>query len=1165
MGSGLLTRIGTTLGREKTFPATLRKAMATDSNTLRNIRIEVCDTASAWMLTVAVPALALSLMRIPDIGWRPVMGLQIGAAVVLAAVVLFRSRIPLEIKAGAVVVLFLIVGVSAQVAFTLPGGLAHFASACAMATVFFGLRMGLAILGLSVFYLVANYSAVGHGFLSPPESALSQSTASILFIQIGTVLLTAPPPLIAISKYKWYLDLARLRAEADSAALNAENLIHQESERNLRESESKLQMALDASGTSLWDINPSTGQIMLDRRWSTMLGYPPQPTEMTFQELSRLVPPGERAAVMAKMAAALKGECELYAAEHRVRHRLGHWKWIESRGQVVERDANGRALRMIGTNTDITARKLEQQERGQLVESLNARGVKLVEAERLLRELTDGLPGAVYQLEWIEGGGPRFNFMSSGVWDLAALLPSQACANASNVFSRVFAGDRRRLWSLIRERGTQGLAWECEFRVKRPNGSLIWTRSVANISRVAGRTLWNGYWVDISSIKATEHELKEEKSAAEIATRAKSNFLTSMSHEIRTPLNGILANLELLATTNLDNDQSEMVADADKAGESLKAVIGNILDFTKIEAGKLTLELGELPVDALVSETVDILQSEARAKGIYIATWVGPDVPEVIIGDAARLRQILLNLLGNAVKFTARGGVLLVVRVIERDHDKWILEFGVHDSGRGFEQSDVPRLFEVFTQVRSASGSEEGTGLGLPICRSLVEALGGDLTATGALGEGATFRFTLPTLSLHAPRPVPPAILSDRKVLVVDAGASTSIWVSGYFAERRANIEHVATVADAANAALAAEAAGQKFDFAVIDERAIASTDPTELERLRQAHVLPILYAPIRTPGAWRKRARDGAVLLISDRPVPVWLDRNMVTMLRAISGRRPNPPGAAPRPASVHPELSGLRVLVLEDRALNQTVIARQLKKFDVTCVVVSDGLEGLVELERHTFDLVLADCLMPTMDGFAFAQAVRRFEKESGDGRRIPIIALTANAFREDADRCLAAGMDDFLSKPLTLDRLAATLGRWGASNRNAVGQARSANSLSKAESSSPPIDLDVLAELMGDGHPAQLTPLYLKFVSAARAACRETAVNADRADLSAVAAAAHGARGDALYFGARRLGELYATIEARAKANDAAAIEVTLAQVREEVARIEAFITAYTMRAA
>ena len=522
--------------------------------------------------------------------------------------------------------------------------------------------------------------------------------------------------------------------------------------------------------------------------------------------------------------------------------------------------------------------------------------------------------------------------------------------------------------------------------------------------------------IDLSDIRLAE--------AARQASVAKSEFLSSMSHEIRTPLNGVIGNLELLALTSLDNEQFELVDDADKAAKALLGLIGNILDFSKIEAGKLTIEMGDINPAALVEEAVDVLQSRGRQKDIFVTATFGPNVPSLVRGDAIRVRQILLNLIGNAVKFTERGGVEVTLTVSSAHHEKCELRFDVHDSGHGFDKTHAALLFKPFVQSRKRGDEAEGTGLGLSICKSLVEIFGGAIDCQGVPGMGASFWFTLPVTVVVPAPPVARPDLSELRVMVIGRCDNTTKPLEDYFAQRGA-----AVVTESLPTALAFAADKCKDNALRVDVAVLVSDgsdiDASETTRqLRNLHIVPLLYGVGRSPST---RLRQGFAAVIPLDASSDYIDRN-IRLLVGHAKSRERIAGQQESVASAYgPTLVGKRVLVLEDRLLNQTVIQKQLRKLGVDCALVDNGVKGLEMLDRQRFDLILCDCSMPVMNGYEFTQALRLRESTQPVARHIPVIALTANAFREDVDRCLISGMDDFISKPVTIDRLAATMFRW------------------------------------------------------------------------------------------------------------------------------------------
>ena len=639
--------------------------------------------------------------------------------------------------------------------------------------------------------------------------------------------------------------------------------------------------------------------------------------------------------------------------------------------------------------------------------------------------------------------------------------------------------------------------------------------------------------------------------AARQATVAKSQFLSSMSHEIRTPLNGVIGNLELLALTSLDTEQTDLIDAADKAAKSLLGLVGNILDFSKIEAGKLTTEMGEINPATLVEEAVDVLLSVARQKGIFIAATFAADVPSLVCGDAMRLRQILLNLIGNAVKFTDTGGVQVELSAGNWDRDTCELRFEVHDSGRGFGAGLAARLFEPFTQDGGPVDGVEGTGLGLSICKSLVEAFGGAIGCDAMPGEGASFWFTLPTKIIRrATHPARPE-LAGVSVVVIGRGDRAENSLEAYFKDRGATVasEPVRPVVDFAEQQGVDRAPSADVVVLIGDGADAASAG---IWRLRQLHIVPLLYG---TGQPTRTRLRQGFTAVIEPDTSFAYLDRNIGLLIGHVRARNRMAAQQAAVVSDFGPAIGGARVLVLEDRLVNQTVIRKQLMKLGIDCTLVENGAKGLEALARQEFDLILCDCSMPTMNGYDFTRALRRWEGSEGSGRRVPVIALTANAFREDADKCFEAGMDDFMSKPVTLDRLAAMLVRW------LIGPGPGASSVVQTGGGKPVtmpmIDLAALAKILGSDEPATLDLVLEEFMAVVGSSLSEVEATVAVGDPIRIRAAAHNAKGEAQYAAATCLAALYAELDSTAKEGDLVVSRQLVGRAAIEVRRVEEFI--------
>jgi two-component system, sensor histidine kinase and response regulator len=800
-----------------------------------------------------------------------------------------------------------------------------------------------------------------------------------------------------------------------------------------------------------------------------------------------------------------------YRCAYRLRLGDGRERWMGEKADVTF-GPDGKPMRITGALMDITQLKLAE--------------AALTSTEKRLARTMRGTRDGVWEFDVAAGQfwfGPRFEeLLGFGADELPRSLET---------FKRLIHPNQRDEALVAMDvHLVDDQPFDVEVRMQHRQGHYEWVRLRGQAERDSrNKPVWlAGSMQVVTDRKLAEQAALDAKLAAEAANRAKSTFLANVSHEIRTPMNGVIGMSQILAETRLDPTQREYVDIIAGSAKSLLSLINDVLDISKIDAGQLEIENVEFDLRDTVYDMAAASALQAAVKGIELVINIDAEVPVRTRGDPVRLGQIIMNLVGNAVKFTHEGHVLLQVSSETATDGAGLLKIEVSDTGIGIPADRLDRLFKSFSQVDSSTTRHYGgTGLGLSIVKRLADILGGVVGVESEPGRGSRFWVTLPVPSTHQACE-PGRLGAGRRVLVVDdlevcrKGLATKLQLFSFEPVAVASVDE----------ALARLEAGESFDIVLADELMPGKGGLDLLAALRAdprhaklPFVMLSLFGADHAAFAELPQHPDAVGL----KPIRAY---KLATLLdHAFSGDALPTPMSAP---AAHPtaSLRGYRILLVEDNPVNQRVAQRLLEKMAAGVTLASNGAEALERFAEASFDAVLMDCQMPVMDGFTAATRIREVETQSGGGKRVPIIALTANVMNEDRERCLAAGMDAHLGKPIIPSRLIDCLERH-LSGRNVLND----------------VDLTALHELTGGD--AEFERELIETFVASGDKCLEDIVEALRADdYDTVGKRAHTLKGASANIHAHRLSAAASHLESAARAKSLREIDGLVRELQENL---------------
>jgi len=936
-----------------------------------------------------------------------------------------------------------------------------------------------------------------------------------------------------------------MSAQVEAAALLAEQAERQ-TQLLLR-----LKLATETAGISIWEQDLLTGDFIADGSFWTLFGVPPSGKF----DPRTVIHGDERETAAAAIRAVLADPAS--AAILPVRHRTSNSRpepqYVQTHMRVY-RDGNGVATRLMGVTWDVTKEMLHASE----LERRAAQESALIERLSVTTKAAGIAPWEFdIKSDCFSWHGPRPPCF--GMDD----VPLKDYFRALQTI--IVPEDRSAFLSTPAENIAKNIdSYEYGFRVQGIDGEIHHMQNYARVmrnSRGQVRYVVGVTW-DVTKQVVASELLQQQTEAAHAASRAKSHFLANVSHEIRTPMNGIVGMTSLLIETHLDRTQRDYAETIRSSADSLLTVINDILDFSKIEAGKLELESIELDLRANVEDVGSAMAFQAATKGLELIINVEPQITGRVLGDPQRLRQCLVNLVSNAIKFTEAGEIVIEVRSKQGANGDSLTYFEVRDTGIGIGGKTLETLFQPFVQADSSTTRHfGGTGLGLSIVRRLVELMGGEIGVASEVGIGSRFFFTVPmkpAAALTTERRIPRD--ATGRILIVDDNVTNQRVLSSQLAHAGYSVTTVGSGSAALDELRNATASDHPFDMVITDfqmpdmdgamlgERIINMPDLantrlvmlTSLDRHGDTPRLAALgFAAYLTKPVRVREMLDAVARVMSGGPRQWQMDTQPMITLSMLTQT------AAQQRFCGH-------VLLVEDNFVNQKVAVRFLERLGCTVEVAGHGAEGVAACQQRHFDIVLMDLQMPVMDGITATRKIREWETTG----HVPIIALTANAMTGDRELCEAAGMDGYLTKPIEVERLRGILAKYGLEKNDADTSATAPPPAPTAHLK-PPVDLRGFQCITnGDNEFAQ--ELAMTFIASGEQQLADMTAAAARSERVALATAAHQLKGACANIHAHALKALAERMEIESAAGDARALQHCNALLRQEFDRVKQFLS-------